>query len=161
MAIAYLLAEYKRLTTARRPTRYCAVDDYTELIRADDGDWREVEIPGNYAIVKVRASVSTLTIIAADPAITYIPLAALTTKLSNLTTAQRNKLLTRLNNIGFTNAQIVANIGTLATATLGQLLKYIARNFNLSEYDAATDTITQTGPAVECIPIDLIDALVQ
>jgi hypothetical protein len=61
--IAWFLCPYKRKLGVPIPTRYCAMNDFTPLIRADAGDWREAEIDGNQAIVRVEASATTLSAI--------------------------------------------------------------------------------------------------
>ena len=71
MALAWFICPYKRMTRdvggvptpVVPPTRYCAMDDFTALIRADGGDWHETEILGDHALVKVRAAPATLTTI--------------------------------------------------------------------------------------------------
>ena len=51
----WFLAPYKgRLFSPR--TRYCAMDDQTKQIQRGGGAWREAEIDGNRAIVRVRAA---------------------------------------------------------------------------------------------------------
>ena len=54
--IAWYLCEYKRKIGAIRPTRYCAMDDFTKQIYPS-GSWSETEIDGNKAIVKVNTTV--------------------------------------------------------------------------------------------------------
>lgn len=63
--IAWYTVPYKR--DRRRgvsnffPARYCAMDDFAgEIISEDNGEWSSIEIAGNQAIVKVKASKQTL-----------------------------------------------------------------------------------------------------
>ena len=62
MPTAWFICPYKRKdfgspeANRARPTRYCAMDDFTREIRASGGDWSETEIEGDQAIVKVRAT---------------------------------------------------------------------------------------------------------
>lgn len=73
MATAFFIAPYKRDLSFPGPARYCAMDDFTPLIRTDGGDWAEAEIVGNRAIVKVRASDATLNTIASEPTFARLP----------------------------------------------------------------------------------------
>src|SRR3990167_3288589 len=93
------------------PVRYCGMDDFTPLIRADGGDWSESEVLGAFAVVKVRASAATLTIIAAEPGFQRIPRDLLDDSLSSLSTAQRRAIKDRLNAMGYTDAEISAALG--------------------------------------------------
>ena len=67
MPIAWYIAPYKiRQNTpdGLNNERYCAMDDYTDdIIYTDKGNWSESEVLGNRAVVKVKASVSTLTVL--------------------------------------------------------------------------------------------------
>lgn len=61
LQIAWYICPYKRRLDAPRPTRYCAMDDYTQqIIYTDGGNWSETEVEGDRAIVKVSASKDTL-----------------------------------------------------------------------------------------------------
>lgn len=62
--IAFYVVPYKRREHPVRVIRYCAMDDHTATIRADGGTWSEVEIDGDRAVVKVRASRETLDVLA-------------------------------------------------------------------------------------------------
>lgn len=160
MAIAWFIAKYKRRLPARRPTIYCPVDDYTEQIVAEGGAWREIEVLGGYALVKVRASVATLQTIAADPLVIYVPLAKLDDPVSSLTANQRTALRNLLLSMGYTAAELLAALPNIAQATLGQVLRFAATRRQLPTYDGATDTINFNGQVQDCIPVDVIDASV-
>jgi len=60
MPIAWFLCPYKIDPGPRRDSRFCAMDDFTSVVRAGGGDWSEVEIDGNQAVARVRASAQTL-----------------------------------------------------------------------------------------------------
>lgn len=53
--------------------RVVSMDRYTTQIYGEGGEWGEVEVDGNAAIVKVRASVLTLTQVQLDPDIQSLP----------------------------------------------------------------------------------------
>ena len=115
MPIGWFICPYR---TKLRPLsgdyfRYCAVDDFTALIYADNGYpggnirgapafWWESEILGGHAAVKVRASALTLSTLAAEPGFTRLPKAALTetqfstTALSG-TSSERNTAISNRN----------------------------------------------------------------
>ncbi len=54
--IGWYIAPYKIRGQLSGDVRYCAVGDFAKDLRADDGATQEIEIDGNKAIVKVRAS---------------------------------------------------------------------------------------------------------
>lgn len=65
MNTAWFIVKYEEDLTAKPfPLRWCAVDKYTPQIEAESGCWEEIEIKGNQAIVKVKASQPLLNIIA-------------------------------------------------------------------------------------------------
>ena len=64
MALGWFVCPYVRRNPGETPAeRYYIVDDLTATICADGGDWDETEILGDVALVKVRASVATLTLV--------------------------------------------------------------------------------------------------
>ncbi|MBN9393104.1 MAG: hypothetical protein J0I20_34040 [Chloroflexi bacterium] len=161
MPNVWLIAKNKRLPSARRPTVYCPVYDYIDLIRADGGACAESEVLGGYFLVKVRASVSTLQTIAADPLIIYVPLSKLDDPVSSLTANQRTVLRNVLLSMGYSTAELLAALPNIAQATLGQVLRFANNRRQDTTYDEATDTVNYNGPVQACVPVDLIDALVQ
>lgn len=46
-----------------KQTYYCAMDDYTQIIKSEGGQWGEYPIYGNNFIVKVKASTTTIAVI--------------------------------------------------------------------------------------------------
>lgn len=162
MAIGWFIADYKRRLGIDSPTRYCAMDDYTVLIRADGGIWHESEVLGNRAIVKVRAAPSTLTTIAADANIRRLPKDALNISLSDLTTPQKNAIRNELLDAGYTAQELTARFGAdLGAFTLGDVLRFMASRRLKPRYDKPTDTIILDGAIQPVRPIDDIDARVQ
>jgi hypothetical protein len=162
MAIAWFVCAYK--TKPNRPNmRYCAMNDYTTKIIADGGTWAESEVLGGYAVVKVRAAAATLTTIANATGFTRIPLATtLTDALSSLSTAQRNALRQKVLDMGYTDAEITAALGSnLGQKTLGDVLRFVASRRLLARWDAATQQIVLDGSYIACRPISEIDAEVK
>ncbi len=160
MPIAWFLCPYQRLTTGaglRKPIRYCVMADFTDQIRADGGDWREVEILGNRAIAKVRASDATLTTIAGTPTFRRIPTAILDDPLSTLTAGQRTAIRNEILDAGYTTQELNDRFPNLAQATLRQALKFLATRRVRPRYDSATDSIVLDGPLDTCGDIDQID----
>jgi hypothetical protein len=160
MAVAWFIAPYKRRLTSSDPTRYCAMDDFTQRIRADGGNWSETEILGDRAIVKVRASIATLTLIAATPTFRRIPLGVLDDPLSSLTLAQRNAIRNEITDAGYSVAELNAVIPNLAAVTLRQVLRFMASRRLKPRYDKVTDTIVIDGILQPCRTIESVDGAV-
>ena len=156
----WFIVPYVRTPATIRPSRGCAMDDFTAQIRADDGDWRATEVLGDAGIVKVRAAAATLSAIAADARMTRVPLARLQDPLSSLSPAQRTALRTRVIALGYTAAEVDAAFPNLASATLGQVLRFAASRRRETRYDAATDTIITDGDVVVPLDVGLIDSQV-
>lgn len=133
MALAWFICPMITTDTGSAPfhwRRKCAMDNFTLQILADGGDWMESEVLGNVALVKVRASDATLTAI--QGAAGYLRVLAkinLTETMTDLSAAQRNAIQTRLLNMGYTQAEIDAAMGTNLTQwrqrTFGDLLRLI------------------------------------
>lgn len=158
MPIGWFIAPYKRRTDATRPTRYCAMDDFTAQITSDGGAWTESEVLGDCAVVKVDASATTLQTIAGTSGFQRIPLQRLDDPLSSLTNAQRNAIRNRVIAMGYTQAEINAALPNLANVTLGQVLRFIATRRLKPRYDSATDTIVLDGEIQTPRSIDSVDA---
>jgi hypothetical protein len=138
-----------------------AIDRYTPQIKADGGEWREVEVLGGRAVVKARASAATLTTIAADPDCRRIPLDLIDRPLSDLTNAQRTAIRNELNDMGYSDQEIRDRLGNnLATVTLRQVLRFMATRRVLRRFDRQTQTIVFDGPTVPCGSIDDLDVAV-
>ena len=155
MAVAWFIAPYVRDLTVASPMRYCGMDDFTTMIRADGGAWAESEVLGNRAIVKVRASTMTLGLIA----LTYrrLPLTDLSTSLSTLTNAQRTAIKNDLLAAGYTSTEIDARWPNFRFALFGEVLRFVAQRRLKPRYDRATDTILLDGPVQPCRSIDAIN----
>jgi hypothetical protein len=161
--IAWFIVPYKRRSDPGEIIRYCAMDDFTTQINADGGSWSESEVLGDQAVVKVNASAGTLTTIAGTAGFQRIPNhIALTDTLGDLTTAQRNAIVSRLQSAGYTLTEIrtVMPSGGWASVTLAQVLRFFSSRRLKPRYDAATDTIFIDGIVQSCRPIEHVDASV-
>jgi len=152
MSLGWFVVPYKRRNPGETPPeRYCAMDDFTALIRADGGDWDETEILGDKALVKVRASVGTLTTISGAAGFFTIPTKwiEMQDSLVSMTAGERNQLSNAVLGLGYTQAELDAAMGdTLAlwrTHVLGDLLAMASTRRLKPRYDSGTDTIVVDG----------------
>ena len=165
MAVAWFVCGYVRRVDAEGvpiipPERYCAMDDYTSIISADGGAWAESEVLGGHALVKVRASETTLTTIGAATGILRIPRVwDLSTTLATLSTAQRTAIRNKILAMGYTEAEVVAALGTnIAQRTLGQVLRFAAQRRLKPRWDIENDLIVLDGAYESCRNVDSVDA---
>jgi hypothetical protein len=140
-------------------SRYCMVDDFTQRIHADGGDWSEFECGGGpgtsfvagAAGVKVGGvTQATLDAITAASQTSPIPttLLELSTSLSVLTTPQRNTLQKALaNSLGYSDQEVTDWLAgaTLASKTYGQLLDFLATRWYTPVYDPAGSQVGYQG----------------
>ena len=148
----WFIVPYKRRLTDPDPTRYCAMDDFTAQIKADGGGWSETEILGDRALVKVRASVSTIAQLAM--VFTQLPGAGLTNNFSGLLTQEKTDLNSELLLMGYSQAEIDTVLGSdLTNKTLEEFLQFSATRRKKPRYDAQTDTIICDGPDQTCKPV--------
>lgn len=156
MPSAWYIVPYQRRPSANRPLRYCQIDDQTPDILADGGWWSEVEILGNRAIVKVRASAAILQNL--NGLYKRLPKDVLNIGLSDLNNAQKIALRNEILDQGYTIAEIRARFGDdLGQYTLGDILRFMATRRKEPRYDAETDTIVLDGPDHPCRSIDSLD----
>lgn len=167
MALAWFICGMKRVPgnmpgAGPGPSRYCAMHDFRTSILADGGKWAEVEILGDSALVKVRASAATLTAIAQSTGIDRIPTHwDLNATLGDLTPGQRDGILTRLLECGYAREEIDEALpSNWQTVTLRQVFRFACRRRLKPRYDEVTDTIITDGPVVQCTPIELVDGAV-
>jgi hypothetical protein len=162
MAYAWFLCPYKRRVSEVRPTRYCAMDDFTAAVRSDGGDWSETEVLGDAALVKVRASDATLTTIAGTAGFhRLLNKVLLSGSLSDLTALQLNFINTRLLALGYSQAEIdAASGGDWRTKTLEDLLQMIAKRRLRPRYDADSDLIVLDGPEQPVRSVSSVDKAV-
>ncbi len=159
MALAWFICPYKRRVGAPRPTRYCAMDDFTAQIYAENGAWAETEVLGDVAIVKVHASGITLTTIAGTTGFIRIPNhVALAETLGDLTEGQRNAILNKLQAMGYTLSEIQAALpANWQNVTLGQVLRFAAKRRLTPRYDSGTDMIICDGVQQTPRPVESVD----
>jgi hypothetical protein len=137
------------------------MDDFTAQIKADGGRWAETEILGDRAIVKVNASPATLTTIANTATFRRIPLTLLNDPLSSLSTAVQNAIRQEVLDAGYTLAEVNARFPNIASATLGDVLRFMATRRLSTRYDRGTDTIILDGAIKPCRSVDSVDSEVQ
>lgn len=158
MPAAWFLSPYKRRTDRPGIVRYCAVDDLSDLVAADDGAWSEAEVLGDHAIVKVRASAATLTAIAALPGVSRLPADRRDQSLSSLSGPQKSALRARVSALGYTADEIAAALpGDLGSHTLGDVLDLIASRRRKVRYDPDADAIVADGPDQPTRPVADLD----
>lgn len=164
MSVGWYLAPYKvRTERSGRPARYCAMDDFTpQIMGVDGGDWSESEILGDIAVVKVRASLATLSTIAGTAPFFRIPNhTAPSDTLGDLTGAQRNALLNKLQALGYTSAEIQAALpANWVSLTLGQVLRFAATRRLKPRWDDVAQVIKVDGIVQACRPIADVDRAV-
>lgn len=159
--MAWFLCPYRRQSDVPFPARECAMNQFTDLIRADGGDWSETEVLGDAAIVKVRASAATLAGINATAGFTRLPKDLLDDPLSSLTNTQKTALRDLIESLGYPRAEWQAALGTnLGERTLREVVRFIATRRRKPRYDQATDTIILDGPVQACRSIDEVDGVI-
>lgn len=157
MAIGFYIVPYKRRAGARKPTRYCAIDDYTPNILASGGLWAEAEILGDRAIVKVRASAAILQTL--NGVFKRLPKDSLDTSLADLSSGQKTALRNELQDQGYSLAEIQARFGNdLGQFTLRDVLRFMATRRRKPRYDAELDAIILDGDEQACRPVEDIDS---
>jgi len=138
MAIGWFIAPYKTKNTISRDIRYCAMDDFTPDIFGVDGDWSEIEIDGDKAIVIVRATDSIINKIShgSDVAITKI---------------DDPKLHWKPTRISTINGSII-NCGTISDLT-----KYLLDDQQWGDLKAFAETLALRSESEGYIKIDKSD----
>jgi hypothetical protein len=158
---AWYIAPYKRRVEAHRPTRYSAMDDYTQqIIYTDGGNWAETEILGDRAIVKVRAEEATL--LTLNGVFRRIPKDRLDDSLSDLPLAVKNAIKNEILDAGYTLQEVQEHFTQdLGEYTLKDVLKFMTRRRLRPRYDKDTDTIVCDGPEQPVRSIESVDEAVQ
>lgn len=167
MATTWFIVPYTRKIEANgeRPgsaTRWADLNNHQDIIDTDAGAWAEVEVLGNRAVVKVRASQATLDTLAG--LYLRIPLTALTMQLNQLTQAQRNRIHTELNDMGYTDPEIVSKLGAInniGQRTLGEVLRFAATRRQVARFDVTSSSFILDGPIQACESIDALDTSIQ
>lgn len=163
MPVAWFIARYQHrlLRGGRIAQRVNPVDAFTAQIGGDGGAWAECEALGQRAVVKVRASAGTITLIGQAPGVTRIPLGVLDDPLSTLTAGQRTNLRSLILDMGWTAADINARFPAgLASVTLGELLRFAASRRRAGRYDPTAGGFVDQARDVTPGDVDRLDAVV-
>jgi hypothetical protein len=156
--IGWFIVPYKRNTRLPFPVRRPAIDEFTETIAAENGQWSETEILGDKAIVKVRASSEMLATLAIQPGFIRLPKNSLNEPLSDLSNAQKIALRDLVLDCGYSLAELQIALGNdLGQRTLKDVLKFLTRRRLKPRYDSQSDSIILDGPTQPCKPIELLD----
>lgn len=163
MPIAWFICPYKRRDRQDRHGRYCAMDDFTQqIIYQDGGNWTEAEALGNVAVVKVKASAETISLINAAEGFVRLPKDILDASLSDFTTQQKSAIRNKLQDMGYTLAEIKDKLGSdIGSLTLRDVLRFAVTRRRKSRYDSGTDTIICDGEIMDCRSIENVDEEVQ
>jgi len=160
MAIAWYIVPYKLNRGEGDLYRYCAIKDYSPQIIADGGKWAETEVLGDRAIVKVRASDSTLSIL--DGQYKHLPKDRLDDSLTDLPANIKQALKNELLDMGYSIDEIRARFGEdLGQYTLRDILRFATTRRLKPRYDAQADKVVCDGIDQKCRPIESVDAKVQ
>ena len=160
MPVAWFLCPYA-IRLGRPNFRYCQMDDFTAMIRADGGDWHETEVLGNRAIVKVRASLATLQAITGTAGFRRLPKDRLDESLSDLSPAVRRGIRDELETMGYPLAEIQAQLGNnLDAVTLGTVLRFATTRRRKPRWDVITQSIVLDGPVQACRSVESVDRAV-
>lgn len=159
---AYYIVPFRRALiplTNMFPERELTIRDFYPAIITGGGDFREIEIRGQRALVRVWTDASTHSALTA--VYKRLPKARLTDTLADLTNPQKNAVRNELLDEGFTNAEINAAFGAdIGTRTLGDVMRFMARNRRKPQYDSGTDTISDSAEIVDTsADLDVIDNL--
>lgn len=163
MAIAWYLCPYNARNWRRvNDARYCAMQDFDDLIKADGGAWAETEVLGNHAVVKVRASATTLTTINAAVGFTRLPKDRLGDPLSDLTTQQKTAIRNKVLELGYTAQEITDRFGSdLGAYTLRDVLRFVATRRLEARYDDVLQQVVLDGAVVTPRSIESVDEGIQ
>lgn len=159
MAVGWFVSNMKtKILGGLGTVGYIAMDDFTQQIRADGGDWRGIYV-GNQtrALCKVSAAAATLATIAADPAHMRIPIAALDTTLSSLTNPQKTALQSQLTAMGYTAQEVTDAFPNIGGATLRQVLEFARQRRTTVRFDG-TNFIAD-GPPETVEPLSYVDGV--
>jgi hypothetical protein len=165
LEIAWYIAPYKRWERApkSRPTRICAMDDYTDqIIKKDGGNWREVEILGNRAVVKVKAETTTLATL--DSVFLRIPGKELNDSLATVDASKKTSIVAQIADMGYSDTEVRAKFGVQKDLTqfkLKDVLEFMATRRFIPRYDAEKDEIVCDGPSRPTNPLSVADEAVK
>ena len=157
--IGWFIVPYSQTPTATGVVRYCKVDDFTPQIRSAGGAWSESEVLGDCAVVKVRAPQSGIDQLNAQPGFILIPVERLDDPLSSLSAQKKTQIRTKLEEMGYSVAEIQADLGSdLGTKTLRQLLVFMTKRRIRPRYDSGLDDVVFDGPVQNCKTVDQLNS---
>ena len=164
MPVAWFLCPYIRIIRPNHPAKYMrgpAINRYIQAVQEAGGKLAWNEVLGNHAVVKVRAPLTILQQISADPDITRMPKDVLDTPLSDLTNAQKIAIRNKIVSLGYNIQEIRDRLGDdIGTRTLRDVLRFTSSRWKPPRYDEATDSLIFDGPDQECRSVEDIDARV-
>ena len=164
MPVAWFIVPEVRVALNGHPSRSCLLNEHTDAIRADGGDWTHEEALGSRHVCKVRASVTTLQTIAGRPGVRRLPKDRIDDPLSDLSAAQKRTLRDWIEECGYPRAEWQSDLGTdLGARTLRDVLRFILKRRFQPRYVEATDTIILDGApevprSIEDINAEVADA---
>lgn len=134
--------------------------EFTDLIYKEGGQWAETEILGNRGIVKVRASVATLTTIAGTTGFRLLPKDRLDDSLTDLTSDIKDKLRQEVLDAGYTASEFDERFPGGLTS-MRDLLRFLATRRLKPRRDKTTRDIVLDGPVQTPRTIESVDAEVK
>ncbi len=160
--IAWYIAPYKireNTPDGLNNERYCAMDDYTDkIIYEDKGNWSETEVLGNRAVVKVKASASTLTIL--DSIFERMPKDGLEDSLTAVSVTDKTALKDEVLNMGYSNIEWDEEFpNNLGTYKLKNILHFYTKRRLKPRFDG--NKIIIDGIEQVCRTIESVDVEVQ
>lgn len=158
MPTAWYIIPYVRITPP--PAGVLAARALALVVDAPSlRNWREVEVLGNRAIVKVNASAGVLSQL--DAAYKRLPKDRLGDALSDLPVGVRNALRDEALDMGYTLAEINARFpGGIGNYTLRDVLRFMATRRRKARYNEGTDAIVLDGDVVNCEDVDALDQVI-
>lgn len=152
MPVAWYIVPY-----VRDPIRTTPAPGRTLSINIDDPtfkNWRDIEVLGNRAIVKVNAGAGRL----AQYDAAYKRLPDPDTLLSDTSAGVRTALRNELSDMGYTAQEINQHLpNPIGTYTMRQVMNFMRRKRRESRWDVATDTVVLDGAEVACESIATLD----
>lgn len=136
------------------------MDDFTQqIIYTEGGNWREVEVLGDRAIVKVKAETATL--LTLNATFKRIPKDTLNDSLADLSNAVKTALKNEILDMGYSLAEIQDKLGNdLGTKTLKDVLLFMATRRKRPRYDEANDAIVIDGADVPCNDLNHLEQVI-
>ena len=159
MAVSWFIGPYARRDRAGQPHRFWVVHDFMAQAIADAGGISQpVEILGDMAVGKVRASLTTIQAIAVLPNVDRINKDLLDESLADLTALQKQRLKDIATGLGYTLQEIQDRFpNDLGTYTLRDVLRFLGKRWRPPRWNGVNvlfDTPDRNPPAT----VDVISA---